>query len=88
MSDVIDAVVAGGHWDDTAILLVYDDSGGYNDHKVPPVRIHWRDELADAPDVATGGRGAWVHLRFAAESAASASTEPAETTQALEMASK
>src|SRR4051794_6912476 len=47
-----------------------------------------RMELADAPDVATGGRGAWVHLRFASESAASASTEPAETTQALEMASK
>ena len=47
-----------------------------------------RMELADAPDVATGGRGAWVHLRFAAESAASANAEPAETTQALEMASK
>jgi two-component system, NtrC family, nitrogen regulation sensor histidine kinase NtrY len=47
-----------------------------------------RMELADAPDVATGGRGAWVHLRFAAESAATATTEPAETAQALEMASK
>src|SRR3954467_10735420 len=47
-----------------------------------------RMELADAPDVATGGRGAWGHLRFAAESAAPATTEPAETAQALEMASK
>src|SRR3954465_14875362 len=47
-----------------------------------------RMELFDAPDVASGGRGAWVHLRFAAESAATATTEPAETAQALETASK
>jgi two-component system nitrogen regulation sensor histidine kinase NtrY len=47
-----------------------------------------RMELADAPDAASGGHGAWVHLRFAAESAASATTEPAETAEALEMASK
>jgi two-component system, NtrC family, nitrogen regulation sensor histidine kinase NtrY len=47
-----------------------------------------RMELSDAPDVASGGRGAWVHLRFAAASVASATTEPAETAQALEMASK
>jgi two-component system nitrogen regulation sensor histidine kinase NtrY len=46
-----------------------------------------RMELSDAPDVASGGRGAWVHLRFAAESAASAPVEPTEK-QALEMASK
>jgi two-component system nitrogen regulation sensor histidine kinase NtrY len=46
-----------------------------------------RMELSDAPDVATGGRGAWVHLRFAAESVASATIEPSEK-QALEMASK
>src|SRR5947207_1369251 len=47
-----------------------------------------RMELSDAPDVASGGRGAWVHLRFAVESVASATTEPAEKAQALEMASK
>jgi two-component system nitrogen regulation sensor histidine kinase NtrY len=46
-----------------------------------------RMELADAPDVASGGRGAWVHLRFAAESVASAATEASDK-QALEMASK
>ena len=45
-------------------------------------------ELSDAPDVASGGRGAWVRLRFAAESVASATTKPAEKAQALEMASK
>ena len=44
-------------------------------------------ELSDAPDVASGGRGAWVRLRFAAESVASNTVEPAEK-QALEMASK
>ena len=45
-------------------------------------------ELSDAPDAASGGRGAWVRLRFAAENVASATTEPAEQAQALEMASK
>jgi hypothetical protein len=44
-------------------------------------------ELSDAPDVASGGRGAWVRLRFAAESVTSNTVEPAER-QALEMASK
>jgi two-component system, NtrC family, nitrogen regulation sensor histidine kinase NtrY len=44
-------------------------------------------ELSDAPDVASGGRGAWVRLRFAAESVATNTVEPAER-QALEMASK
>jgi len=47
-----------------------------------------RMELSDAPDVASGGRGAWVRMRFAAESVASGTTEPAEKAQALEMASK
>jgi hypothetical protein len=44
--------------------------------------------LADAPDVASGGRGAWVHLRFAAESVASVTPEEPNKKQALEMASK
>jgi two-component system nitrogen regulation sensor histidine kinase NtrY len=43
-------------------------------------------ELADAPDVATGGRGAWVRLRFAAESVASAAPRP--KAEVLETASK
>jgi two-component system, NtrC family, nitrogen regulation sensor histidine kinase NtrY len=46
-----------------------------------------RMELSDAPDVASGGRGAWVRLRFAAESVTTNTVEPAER-QALEMASK
>ncbi len=45
-------------------------------------------ELSDAPDVATGGRGAWVRLRFAAESVVSVSPPPLESAHALEMASK
>ena len=44
-------------------------------------------ELFDAPEVASGGRGAWVRLRFAAESVTSNTVEPAEK-QVLEMASK
>jgi two-component system, NtrC family, nitrogen regulation sensor histidine kinase NtrY len=47
-----------------------------------------RMDLADAPDVASGGRGAWVHLRFAAESVASVTPEEPNKKQALEMASK
>jgi two-component system nitrogen regulation sensor histidine kinase NtrY len=45
-------------------------------------------ELSDAPEVASGGRGAWVRLRFAAESVASVITDPAESARALEMASR
>ena len=33
-----------------------------------------RIELADAPDVAEGGRGAWVRMRFAAERVGSMAT--------------
>ena len=45
-----------------------------------------RMELFDAPEVATGGRGAWVRLRFAAESVSA----PAESqkSQVLETAGK
>jgi two-component system nitrogen regulation sensor histidine kinase NtrY len=43
-------------------------------------------ELFDAPDVASGGRGAWVRLRFAAESVGSISTEPSEPAKVFEAA--
>ena len=43
-------------------------------------------ELFDAPDVASGGRGAWVRLRFAAESVGSISTEPSESAEVFEAA--
>jgi len=45
-------------------------------------------ELSDAPDVASGGRGAWVRLRFAAESATSAAPRPPATAEILETAGK
>jgi two-component system nitrogen regulation sensor histidine kinase NtrY len=45
-------------------------------------------DLADAPDVASGGRGAWVRLRFAAERVTSAAPKPAASAEVLETASK
>jgi len=47
-----------------------------------------RMELSDAPDVASGGRGAWVRLRFAAESIVSAASHRAASTEILETAGK
>ena len=43
-------------------------------------------ELFDAPDVGAGGRGAWIRLRFAAESVGNISTEPSEPAEVLEAA--
>jgi len=45
-------------------------------------------ELSDAPDVASGGRGAWVRLRFAAERVTSAAPNPAAAAEVLETAGK
>ncbi|MEA2872032.1 MAG: two-component system, NtrC family, nitrogen regulation sensor histidine kinase NtrY, partial [Hyphomicrobiales bacterium] len=45
-------------------------------------------ELSDAPDVASGGRGAWVRLRFAAESVTSAAPRPVAPAEVLETAGK
>jgi hypothetical protein len=45
-------------------------------------------ELSDAPDVASGGRGAWVRLRFAAESVTSAASQAPASAEILETASK
>ena len=47
-----------------------------------------RMELFDAPEVASGGRGAWVRLRFAAESVGGSSTEPQKSAKILEAASE
>jgi hypothetical protein len=44
-------------------------------------------ELFDAPEVATGGRGAWMRLRIAAETAGSA-THSDSSRQILEAASE
>jgi two-component system nitrogen regulation sensor histidine kinase NtrY len=46
-----------------------------------------RMELFDAPEVATGGRGAWMRLRIAAETAGSA-TDSDSSRQILEAASE
>jgi len=43
-------------------------------------------ELFDAPDVASGGRGAWVRLRFAAENVGGVRAEPSEQAEILEAA--
>jgi len=45
-------------------------------------------ELSDAPDVASGGRGAWVRLRFAAERVTSAAPNSAASAEVLETAGK
>jgi two-component system nitrogen regulation sensor histidine kinase NtrY len=45
-----------------------------------------RMDLFDAPDVASGGRGAWVRLRFAAESVGGISAEQPKSSEVLEAA--
>jgi two-component system, NtrC family, nitrogen regulation sensor histidine kinase NtrY len=45
-------------------------------------------ELFDAPEVASGGRGAWVRLRFAAESVSSPPPESHKPSAVLEAASE
>lgn len=35
-TEVVNAIMAGPHWRDTAILLTYDDWGGFYDHVTPP----------------------------------------------------
>ena len=47
-----------------------------------------RMELFDAPEVASGGRGAWVRLRIAAESGGDAATQSESPGQVLEAASE
>ena len=44
-------------------------------------------ELFDAPDVASGGRGAWMRLRFAAETVGGAARKR-EKSQVLEPANE
>jgi two-component system nitrogen regulation sensor histidine kinase NtrY len=43
-------------------------------------------ELSDAPEVASGGRGAWVRLRFAAETISA--PKPSASAEVLETAGK
>jgi phospholipase C len=36
---IINAIMQGPHWDETAIVLTWDDFGGFYDHVVPPVEM-------------------------------------------------
>jgi two-component system nitrogen regulation sensor histidine kinase NtrY len=47
-----------------------------------------RMELFDAPEVATGGRGAWVRLRFVAETVGGIISESSKSAEVLEAASE
>ena len=35
--DIINAIMAGPHWNETAIIVTWDDFGGFYDHVAPPV---------------------------------------------------
>lgn len=50
LNDIVQSVVEGGNWNDTAFLILYDDWGGYKQHNAPPTTMLWKDELPNAPD--------------------------------------
>ncbi|MGI8848152.1 MAG: alkaline phosphatase family protein [Candidatus Dormibacteria bacterium] len=50
----VQAVIDGGHWEDTAILITWDDYGGYNDHSPPPLEEMWKHD--PSVDYALGPR--------------------------------
>jgi phospholipase C len=39
--DLIDAVRSGPNWSDTAIIVTYDENGGFWDHVPPPAGDQW-----------------------------------------------
>ena len=39
--ELIQAVMSGSTWKDTAIIITYDENGGFFDHVVPPTRDKW-----------------------------------------------
>jgi phospholipase C len=41
MAQQVQAIVDGGHWEDTAILITWDDYGGYVDHAGQPLKQMW-----------------------------------------------
>jgi phospholipase C len=49
-AEQIDAVIAGGLWEKTAIFITWDDWGGWFDHVIPPVREQWDSSRAQRPD--------------------------------------
>ena len=47
--DQVNAIVAGGLWDKTAIFITWDDWGGWFDHVDPPVIEKWSSAHAQRP---------------------------------------
>ena len=45
----VNAIVAGGLWDNTAIFITWDDWGGWFDHVDPPVVESWNSAHAQRP---------------------------------------
>ncbi|WP_394850202.1 alkaline phosphatase family protein [Pendulispora brunnea] len=39
--ELIEAVINGPHGEDTAVIVTYDENGGYWDHVAPPVKDKW-----------------------------------------------
>ena len=46
----INAIVAGGLWDKTAVFITWDDWGGWYDHVTPPIVETWDSSMAQRPD--------------------------------------
>jgi phospholipase C len=48
--DQVNAVVAGGLWNNVAIFITWDDWGGWFDHVDPPQKEQWDSAKAQRPD--------------------------------------
>ena len=48
--DQVNAIVAGGLWNNVAIFITWDDWGGWYDHVDPPVKESWDSSMAQRPD--------------------------------------
>ncbi len=48
-AEQIDAIVAGGLWEKTAVFVTWDDWGGWFDHVTPPIKEKWDSKMAQRP---------------------------------------
>jgi phospholipase C len=48
--DQVNAIVAGGLWNNVAIFITWDDWGGWYDHVDPPMKESWDSSMAQRPD--------------------------------------
>ena len=46
----LQAIVGGGHWDRTVVIITWDDWGGWFDHVMPPNVERWNSQMAQRPD--------------------------------------